>query len=116
MNRPQREAYARGVMQWGDIEIIGAVELRPSDNYPALRNELRRQLGRAIGEAAGFTEMLLAAAVESQLQNAWPDRAYFIEVGNNREGWVQVFQPYGVPRNDGNVIDDHEWILGVRVK
>lgn len=42
----------------------------------------------------------LAGRLEAAIKAKWPDRAYFIEVGNDDEGWVQLFQPYGVPRGE----------------
>jgi len=37
--------------------------------------------------------------MERAIVATWPDRAYFIEVGNDDEGWVQLFQPWGIPRS-----------------
>lgn len=41
-----------------------------------------------------------AQRMEGRIQERWPGRAYFIEVGNDSEGWVQLFQPYDLPRVD----------------
>lgn len=42
-----------------------------------------------------------AYAIEKALTVHWPDRAYFIEVGDERNGWVQIFDPKGFVRRDG---------------
>jgi hypothetical protein len=101
--RPMREAYARGVVAYGEIEIIGGIELRDGDRFVTLRDELRKLLWLVIqGEttnAAQSSEESLTIAVERHIKRVWPDRAYFVEVGNDAEGWIQLFQPYGVPRN-----------------
>jgi hypothetical protein len=100
--RSTREAYARGVVTYGEIEIIGAVELRASDRFVELRDSMRKLLWLVvqseITNAAQSSEESLTAGVERALKRVWPDRAYFVEVGNDAEGWIQVFQPYGVPR------------------
>jgi hypothetical protein len=41
-----------------------------------------------------------ARRIMRHIVKAWPDRAYFVEVWQEgREGFAQVFQPFGVPRN-----------------
>ena len=45
--------------------------------------------------------MAEAKLVLEACANTWPDRAYFIEswYGVNDNEWVQIFQPFGVPKN-----------------
>ena len=105
MIRPQREAYARGVMQCGTLELVAGLEYRAGagESFTVLRDELRTLLGFiALGLVATdgrLDEDALAMAAELAIRGRWPDRAYFIEVGNDTEGWIQIFQPYGVPRS-----------------
>lgn len=42
---------------------------------------------------------IMAERIERRIKERWPDRAYFIEVGRDSEGWVQLFQPYNIPRD-----------------
>jgi hypothetical protein len=44
--------------------------------------------------------MATAREIGKRISTEWPDRAYFVEVWQQgREGFAQVFQPFGVPRN-----------------
>lgn len=99
----QREAYVRAVVEQGDGEFIGGLELRTGDDVPLLREVLRKAIKLVVDRTAisGGNELDLALRVEKALKLLWPDRAYFLEVCHNpNEGWVQLFQPYGLPRTD----------------
>jgi hypothetical protein len=97
--RPAREAYVRGICTWQELEIIAGVELRDGDHFASMRNNIRRVVGFALSESPVVEEKALAECLEVILRERWPDRAYFIEVGNDREGFIQIFQPFGVPRD-----------------
>lgn len=99
--RPPREAYARIVFgdPMGRAEFIAGVELRDGEHWGDLRAELVRAVTPLITAHTGGWD-LMARAIERAIVDTWPDRAYFVEVGNDDDGWVQVFQPFGVPRNE----------------
>jgi len=101
--RPRRESYARGVVRCGPIEVIAGLEYRDADRFIPLRDELRTLMLQTVlylKQIEGQPdEDALARGIELALQGRWPDRAYFIEIGDDAIGWIQVFQPYGVPRN-----------------
>lgn len=59
---------------------------------------LKFRVARTLQHTAEDDWLLNALAVENTLKAHWPDRAYFIEVGDEDEGWVQLFQPYDVPQ------------------
>lgn len=98
-----REAYVRAVVKVGDIEVIAGLELRPDDNYRALRGAVRVLIFRVINNYhAMMNDPAMAGDVETMLAAKWPDRAYFIEVSSEPdEGWVQIFDPKGFVRRDG---------------
>lgn len=41
----------------------------------------------------------LIVDLESIFSVHWPDRAWFVEIWNEREALSQVYQPYGMPRS-----------------
>lgn len=94
-----REAYVRAVWKSDRCEIAG-LEIRQGDDLDAIRGRLR---GMMIESWAQLEELRtsaqdyqLAEEVEMRVRLAWPLRAYFLEVGidADREGWVQVYQPW----------------------
>jgi hypothetical protein len=98
--RPPREAYARAVVQCGQLDVVAGLEYRHGDRFVHLRDELRsllRHVSMCLGDRAD--EELLAKGVEMAIRGRWPERAYFIECGDDEDGWIQIFQPFGVPRN-----------------
>lgn len=105
MNRPAREAYVRGVVTCGAIEVCAGIEYRAGDRFVHLRNTVRTLVGFALLGILGsdrhtLDEDTISLSVEAAFRHRWPDRAYFVEVGNDDEGWIQIYQPFGVPRND----------------
>lgn len=99
-----REAYVRVVKKVDGFEVIAGLELRDDDDWLAMRLALSEEMSRAVE----YTERYLdrndwaeyALVVETRISAHWPDRAYFIEVGKDDDSWIQLFQPYGVPRCD----------------
>jgi hypothetical protein len=93
-----REAYALVSIERAGIEYIAGLELRPSDNFAELSDKLERAVAWPLMGAKESDEWdRLAYSVEKQLKYWWPDRAYLLEVGKE-DKWVQLFQPYGLPR------------------
>lgn len=94
MTRPTREAYARGHAERDGFEVSVGVEWRSEP---------------IAGLAIWAWELACAAAefgdhatsvrhVESVIERVYPGRAYFAETERAGAG-VQVFQPFGMPRN-----------------
>jgi len=93
MERPAREAYARGYAEIDGFEVTIGVEWR----------------GEPIASLASWVETIARAAaefadhatsvrhVENIVTSIYPERAYFIETERAGAG-VQVFQPFGLPR------------------
>lgn len=97
--RPPRETYVRTSRPTtgGDFVEPG-VEYRDGDHFGAIEDALRQMLvdhdpGRDVHDP-----VRIAAPVEAAIKERWPDRAYFVEV-HGEDGWIQIFQPFGVPRN-----------------
>lgn len=105
MRRPKREAYARVEVPWVDlgrtIFIELGVEMRAGEEWLDLVTGLRQLVeGWVDGEQHTVGVVRVAEEIEVLLRLAHPDRAYFIEVWPDcGEGWVQIFQPYGIPRD-----------------
>jgi hypothetical protein len=103
--RPPREAYVRSTLtvpvRGGDIEMIVGVEMRDVVEFTFLKNSSQTLMFGAWLDidSGNMTEVRLAEAVEAAIKQRWPDRAYFIEVcaGGERDGWVQIFQPWEKP-------------------
>lgn len=97
--RPPREDYVRTTREADGFTLEPAVEYRDGDDFRELVYELT-----SIAINAGFAKhrdhMACARDCARRITERWPDRAYFVEVWQEgREGFAQVFQPYGVPRN-----------------
>jgi len=79
----------------GEFECSVGVEWRAADNIAHLSVEAAR-----LAEAAALLADHVYAVnlVERAVASLWPGRAYFVETERDGAG-VQVFQPYGLPRN-----------------
>lgn len=96
-DRPPCEAYARASrMTTGFATVEPGIELRDGDRFDVLLTDLHAILIDC--DTQERDPVRIAGPVEDAIKLRWPDRAYFVEVHNER-GWVQIFQPYGVPRN-----------------
>lgn len=120
--RPPREDYARVTLTVYGYTFEPAVEYREGDEFGRLAYLLRGCVHHVAHEAwdtvlrewphfeAVPTDRLLLERMPDQMAAArrvgeriakrWPDRAYFVEVWQDgSEGFAQVFQPFGLPRN-----------------
>ncbi len=101
-----REAYVRVVFPEhrvdGDtVEVIAGLEWQAGESFKRLRWLLTIHLSNALygrDQPPAKTVEECACIVEEAIKASWPERAYFIEVGRDDDAWVQVFQPYGLPR------------------
>lgn len=108
MRRPKREAYVRAEVPWYDdetgdvVNIEVGLELRPGDNWGDLVTGLLTMVeGWVEDEPHPSSLVQVGEEVEALLRLAWPDRAYFVEVWPpGDKGWIQIFQPYGIPREE----------------
>jgi hypothetical protein len=121
--RPPREDYVRVTVSALGYTFEPAVEYRDGDLFGRVGYKLRscahnvaHDLMRKTTEevyadfdARPTPELIIerspdamaaCRAVAARIADIWPDRAYFVEVWQEgREGFAQVFQPFGVPRN-----------------
>jgi len=93
MERPAREAYARGYAERDGFEVTVGVEWR-SEPIAGLAN-WAEALARAAAEFADHATSV--RHVENVVTSIYPERAYFVETERAGAG-VQVFQPFGLPR------------------
>lgn len=113
------ERYVRlsvaGLMSEDDETIIG-LAFEPHEQVWLLREQLHELLDEAasctvsdfdaevvLGDAFD-KDKRMAEAVHVLVDERWPGRAHFIEVQHNdtmedEDGWVQIFQPYGLPQD-----------------
>jgi hypothetical protein len=89
-----REAYVRAALEHRRVEYIAGVEWREGDDLISLSAEVRDCTLEGSHHTMSFMDSALA--IERCIKEWWPDRAYFIEVGNDT--WVQLYQPYDIPR------------------
>lgn len=80
-------------VQMKDIAEFSALKLRAVEIMEAVVNS------RPCHQWHEWTVAELAELVEAGIKAEWPERAYFLEVccGGERDGWVQIFQPYDKP-------------------
>ena len=97
--RPPREVYVRASRPTTSGAVVEpGIEYRDGDSF----DEISQRLWTILfdGDLDGESDVArIAAPIELAIQQRWPDRAYFIEVHHYRGGWIQIFQPFGVPRN-----------------
>jgi len=98
---PTRECYLRVVQIREGVEYIAGLELRADDDLGKLRTLVKTRMKVATTNILPGRWKDSAHAIEKSLATHWADRAYFIEVGNDRDGWVQIFDPKGYVRRAG---------------
>lgn len=95
--RPTREKYVRASRVVKGWTVEPGVEWRPGDDFEFVTGMLQDICARADADGA-YSAATIAEAVFEHIETVWPDRAYFVEVHSDA-GWIQIFQPYGIPRN-----------------
>lgn len=95
--RPPRETYARGYASEAGFDCTVGIEIRPGDDVEVW-TEAARSLALHGAKIASHRDT--PRSIESIIRMIYggDTRAYFIETEHNGGG-VQVFQPFGVPRN-----------------
>jgi hypothetical protein len=97
-NRPPWESYIRTTVGYAGFTVEPGIEYRSADDFDYVVQELGHVVRDWCRETRG--PIINAESIGKGLAHRWPDRAYFVEVWQTgRNGWAQVFQPYGVPRN-----------------
>lgn len=98
---PARESYTRCAVVLGEYQVDFGLEWREGDELPAIRHVLRR-LAEAHRRRSWPDVMVLSHALGDAIDAEWPGRAFFVEVsgGDGYGEWTQVFQPYGLPREE----------------
>jgi hypothetical protein len=100
--RPPVEKYVRCSMQVGRYLLEPAVEYRSGDVYAQLLEELQCGTQLAVHFAPEVRDIMHAADLAGgRIAERWPDRAYYVEAWEDGdEGYAQVVQPFGFPRNE----------------
>ncbi len=97
--RLPREDYVRVSFETHGWTFEPAVEFRDGDDFNTIAAELK-DAATEIAWELPRDHMEAARRVMYHIMKKWPDRAYFVEVWQEgREGFAQIFQPFGVPRN-----------------
>lgn len=97
--RKPREAYARVVVERDNVDLIVGLEVRAAELAVEFYPVLERLVDEAVRDIpATEPDDVFAVAVEEAVKSSWPDRAYFLEIGRDDHRWVQIFQPWGIPR------------------
>lgn len=104
MRRPPVERYARTSFAAGSLTIEPGLEYERGEDAQGLSRQLRDVASAAVNEVRIPIERIpfdyLATMIERAIIAQWPTRAYFIEVHDDAGCWTQIFQPFGVPRNE----------------
>lgn len=102
--RPPVERYARTSFAIDGLTIEPGIEYELGEDSQALSRRLREVAARAVSEIRIPVERIpfdnLAVDIERAITATWPGRAYFIEIHDDAGCWTQIFQPFGVPRNE----------------
>jgi hypothetical protein len=103
--RPPREIYirvSRPRNQGGHVDV--GLEWRPTDEERDIRYLVREWLREEDDAHPSDCGVSAAHRIERRIRETWPDRAYFIEswLGSEDDGWIQIFQPFGIPRNESS--------------
>ena len=97
------ERYLRSTVHRQTLEIVAGLEWRDDDDFDQVRAALKCRLVFTSARHALDGDDVVVKAVEETIRKYWPDRAFFIEVGDpDGDDWVQVFQPWGLPREANN--------------
>lgn len=96
-----REIYLRVVMVREGVEYIAGLEMRPDDVMGELKVKLKVRMKAACQGLMAGRWRDCAEAIEKSLITHWAGRAYFIEVGNENDGWVQVYDGKDFNRSVG---------------
>ena len=97
--RPVRETYVRTSRpsEKTGLTIEPGVEFREGDTFADVTQDLYSCCFQA--DLAGvYTPIAMAIEVARLIELKWPGRAYFVEA-HSPDGWIQIFQPFGIPRN-----------------
>lgn len=78
--------------------------LEQAHSYPMLMGALQGHASaviRSAPRAPAVHDYEIAVRMEEFLATRWPRRRYFVEVTSDPEqrGWIQLFQPHGVPHD-----------------
>jgi len=95
--RPTREYYARASATVDGVECHLGLELQNGDDVSELTGRLQDLAESALRWADGQHQGT-CRAIEIAVEVGWPGRAFFVETETEGRG-VQVFQPYGLPRD-----------------
>lgn len=97
--RPPREVYVRSSRPTATLVTVEpGVEYREGDDFQTMTGLLNYEMFKADDEIES-DPVKVAVALEERIKARWPDRAYFVEVHDRYGNWIQVFQPFGLPRN-----------------
>jgi hypothetical protein len=98
--RPGIERYVRSVVQLiPGIEVSAGLEYRPeTDRFLLLRLALQDAIQTAYRKEYNLLTIdHMIAGVEKEVSQRWPDRAFFVELGDpNGDSYTQIFQPYPI--------------------
>lgn len=99
LHRPPIERYVRCSVTRGAWTVEPGLEWREGDDFEALSGDLE-VLACGLASIVDTHRDPAAAARRGEVAFAarWPGRAFFIEVHAVDGRWIQIYQPYGVPR------------------
>lgn len=86
-----REKYLRAKLTVEGVEYIAGLEIRPEDDFQTLKLKLRMRMKVATNGLPSGKYVVIAEAIERVMDKYWPARKFFIEVGDDSEAWIQVW-------------------------
>lgn len=90
------EKYWRVVLNAEGFEYIIGVEIHPDDTESIIRANLKLLLissAESLERLRSNGYLVKAEYIMRRIHEEYPERRYFIEVGNNDDYWVQIYYP-----------------------
>lgn len=88
-----RETYLRVRYAREGVENIGGLEFRRSDELGKLKTLVKVRMKAATSGLMPGRYDDNAEAIANSFDKYWPDRKMFVEVGDDSDAWIQVFDP-----------------------
>lgn len=90
---PKVEGYWRVSQTFDGVEWVVAVEMRELDSAEHIVGTLKREMREEWVKVYQRGRRTIALQLAGMIERDWPERYYFVEVGNEEDYWVQIFYP-----------------------
>jgi hypothetical protein len=96
--------FVKVTRRYNNRDFIIGVELFEGDTYSTLLADVTMVLETAIAifktEYPGQSDKFYAESIQGAVDDLYPERKFFLEIGDDNDSWVQVYTPED--QNDPN--------------